>query len=250
MATDDQFIEPDFIEPDVPVRDGSNGNSSAAGSRGIAGLSGNMETSSGDWNRGTLDESVLATFKRDIYDINSKLKQVVYPHLPSHRYMATTSGDQDSAQGANEDIFNSSDFWAPLTFIILYSVCVSHAKGLFSSVFVSCWFVLVVMALHLKLTKPYQNATLLSYVSLSGYCMFPLVICGLLVQIVIPAVSHTLGTSPWKVRVSTLLRLTVFGFCFIWSFTCSAIVTRSKGFVQLYPLALCLFGLAWLSMIL
>ncbi|KAL3229002.1 Protein YIP4 [Nakaseomyces bracarensis] len=249
MSTDDQFIEPDFIEPDVPVSGGGNSNVSNGNDNAVSGLSGTMDVAGG-LNRGTLDESVAETLKRDVYDINSKLKQVVYPHLPSSRYMAAGTEDSNSNNSSSDELFNSSDFWAPLAFIILYSVCVSHAKTLFSSIFVSSWFVLLVMALHLKLTKPYQNASLLSYISLSGYCLFPLVLNALMVQIVLPAIFHAMGESHWKVRVHTVINLVCFAFCFIWSFSCSAIVTRSKGFVQLYPLALCLFGLGWLSVIL
>lgn len=250
MSADDQFIEPDFIEPDVPVQ-ASSGNSSSGNTgsaNNVSGLSGNMDVIGG-LNRGTLDESVAHTLKRDVYDINSKLKQVVYPHMPSRRYMA--EGTTEDGQNNDDQIFSSSDFWAPLAFIILYAVCVSHAKTLFSSVFVSSWFVLLVMALHLKLTKPRQNASLLSYISLSGYCLFPLVINALVVQIILPAIFHAMKESQgWKVRIHSLLKLTCFAFCFVWSFSCSAIVTRAKGFVQLYPLGLCLFGLGWLSVIL
>lgn len=236
----------------MPIQAGG-GNRNASNSNvnnSMPGLSGNMDVVGG-LSRGTLDETVLQTLKRDIYDINSKLKQVVYPHMPSSRYMAAGTAEDGATTGTDDQIFNSSDFWAPLAFIILYSVCVSHAKTLFSSVFVSSWFVLLVMALHLKLTKPYQNASLLSYISLSGYCLFPLVINALVVQVILPAIFHAMKeTQGWKVRVHSVLKLTCFAFCFVWSFSCSAIVTRSKGFVQLYPLALCLFGLGWLSIIL
>lgn len=68
QGRDDTIIEPDFIEADAPM---------------VAGAGSADEGFQDSASRGTLDETVLKTLKRDVVDINSRLKQVVYPHFPS-----------------------------------------------------------------------------------------------------------------------------------------------------------------------
>lgn len=212
-------------------------------------------------SRGTLDESIVQTLKRDFNDINSTLKKVVYPHFPSRQLLSSRANStenlpQDTTQSINEqpnieDISANSDLWAPLIFIITYSLCVSHAHTLFSSLFVLCWIMLLIMSLHMRLTKPYENVNLISYISLSGYCIFPQVINSIITQILFPILIKISGSSRhWTIRIITLLKLVTLVLCLLWSLTSISLVTKSKGFIQIFPLALCLLGLGWLATIL
>lgn len=196
--------------------------------------------------RGTLDESILKTFKRDVKDINTRLKQVVYPNV-------FNLGSHSNSQ--QQDFTNASvhcDLWAPLTFIILYAVSVSpaHAKTLFSSLFVTQWFVLLLMATHLRLTKPQTKTSLISYVSVSGYCLFPQVLNAMVSRLLLPLILKVAHNSSWCIRVLVLLRILLLGICLFWSVTSISFVTKSNNFIEIYPLALCFIGIGWLTVLL
>lgn len=230
----DATIEPDFIEADAPM---------VAAGVAAATTDGAFQDPG---SRGTLDETVLETLKRDVVDINSRLKQVVYPHFPS--FFCQCSEGMGAAN--DNDISANCDLWAPLAFIILYSLFVSHAQSLFSSLFVSSWFILLVMALHLRLTKPHQKVSLISYISISGYCLFPQVLNALLSQLLLPLAFHIGRENHWVVRILSFLQLVIMALCLMWSVAAVSWVTKSKTVIEIYPLALCFFGMAWLSTIL
>lgn len=219
----DTFIEPDVAEtatrddPSVGVRPTS--------------------------NRGTLDETILETFKRDVLEINARLKQVVYPHFVLR--------GQDVNQYQNDTAIHC-DLWAPLAFIILYSVSTSrsNAKTLFSGLFVSLWAALAIMAVHLRLVKPYEKSSLISYVSMAGYCLFPLVINSIIGQLILPAIFNFGHGASWAVRTLLILRLLLLASAVTWSMNSFRIVAKCKGFVEIFPLALCFLGIGWLSVIL
>lgn len=245
-SENDIFIESDAIEPDMTPKNPAQHSPipERPHHEQDGGYSGATLVSDATvLKRGTLDESVMETLQRDLFEINSRLKQVVYPHFP-----ASVIASIDDSTFATP-VCHSSDLWAPLTFIILYSLIVSHAKSLFSSLFITCWSILVVMALHLRLTKPHQPVSLISYVSESGYCLFPQVVQSLLTQIVIPMFLKVVlkGKTHWQIRISAILELFLMAVCLLWSLSAISLVTNAKGYVQVYPLALCFFGLAWLS---
>ncbi|SMN18499.1 similar to Saccharomyces cerevisiae YGL198W YIP4 Protein that interacts with Rab GTPases, localized to late Golgi vesicles [Maudiozyma saulgeensis] len=211
-------------------------------------------------SRGTLDETILETLRRDFTEINTTLKKVVYPHFPSRQLLSSTStmitneSLSSSSNSANDqsiaDISANCDLWAPLIFVITYSLCVSHAHTLFSSLFVLCWTLLLIMSLHMRLTKPYENVNMITYISLSGYCIFPQVINSIITQIIFPIILKMAGNRHWSIRIITLLKLITLILCELWSLTSISLVTNSKGFVQIFPLGLCLLGLGWLATIL
>ncbi|CCE62748.1 hypothetical protein TPHA_0D01070 [Tetrapisispora phaffii CBS 4417] len=278
-AENDALVEPDIIESDIPISDKhaknkksskgkSKGNYTSIGSEDAPltnapsisiPMEGNIDGSGPPNNqiiadatgisRGTLDESVLDTLKRDIIEINNRLKQVVYPHFPSSYALAGGVSQVNGGNSVDDLHAQSSDLWAPLTFVISYSLIVSHAQSLFSSLFITCWFILLVLALHLRLTKPHQSMSLISYISLSGYCLFPLVIQALLTQTLLPLLLRVAlkGHTNLQVRINAILKLILISVCLMWATTAITLVTNAKGVVQVYPLALCLFGLAWLS---
>lgn len=212
--------------------------------------------------RGTLDESIARTLKRDIKDIDARLRQVVYPHFPTTQFMeqisaltaetsmTNNSGSQETSSFDSKDIMESCDMWAPLLFVIIYSLCVSHAKTMFSSLFVSCWFLLLVMALHLRLINPFRHISLITYISLSGYCLYPQVINAIISQAILPALEHLTHNNTVFLRIDAIIRLVVLVGCLMWSLTSISLVTRSTGFLEIFPLGLCLLGLGWLSTVL
>ena len=78
----------DYIEPDVPLKPSSNGTGGANGTPAYsehAPSTGIVPDTGSTSERGTLDESVYETLRRDISNINTTLKKVVYPHFPSGR---------------------------------------------------------------------------------------------------------------------------------------------------------------------
>lgn len=207
-----------------------------------------IETTSTNMNslpRGTLDESILKTLKRDVTNINYRLKQVVYPHFP--KFVNTRISQ--STQLSN-DIASHCDLWAPLIFIICYSLAVSHAHSLFSSLFTSCWFILLVISFHLKLVKPEDSISLISYVSLAGYCIFPQVIQALLTQIILPLAFKPVKNPTLSIRLVMILKLILTAGSTMWSVTSLSLVSNCTSFISVYPSALCLFGLSWLATIL
>ncbi|BAO39438.1 hypothetical protein C6P41_003941 [Kluyveromyces marxianus] len=213
-------IQPDFIEADdAPLRDNNNYGSTFSTSQ-----------------RGTLDESIAATFKRDVHEINDKLKKVVYPHFPLG---GPTAQDQH--------VFQGTDLWAPLCFIILYSLFLSKGRGKFSTFFITCWLLISTMATHLKLLNPHEPMSWMSYLSLAGYCVFPQVINSLACSIIFPLINEIPKVS--LVRLVVLARIASFALCSSWAIVSMCKVSNSQTFVKKYPLALCLIILGWLPVI-
>ena len=86
-------IEPDFIETETGNGYGSTLSTSA---------------------RGTLDESIVSTFKRDFHEINDKLKKVVYPHFPLG---SPSAQDQHVFQGTDPVSYTHLDVYKRQTIL-------------------------------------------------------------------------------------------------------------------------------------
>lgn len=247
-------LDPDFIEPDV-FNDDNRGTSSLKNNI-ISDYSNpfsasGMETTQGDnyiptdvspiIKRGTLDESVMETLSKDFFDIMERLKLTFTPIL------RINSTDEDISSLAT-----SCDMWAPLLFIIFYSLCVSHGKSIFSTLFLFCWFTLFLMGLHLRLIEPTRRISLISYLSLCGYPLSIIAVYSLLSQILIPIIIKISSNSARNimVRVLTIIELiTLVGTVFT-AVKCSAFITKSKGFVQLFPLGILYLILGWIATVL
>ena len=247
-------IESDFIEPDVFNVDNKgtthmNNNITADYSNPFS--NSGMETTQGNnyisadispaMERGTLDESVVETLSKDIHDIMKRLKLTFAPLL--------------RINVSNEDINDlskSCDMWAPLLFIIFYSLCVSRGKSIFSTLFLFSWFTLFFMGLHLRLIEPTRKISLISYISLCGYPVSLIVMYSLLSQILIPIVIKISSTSSQNIiiRLLTIVELIALIGTVFTSVRCSAFITRSKGFVQLFPLGILYLILGWIATVL
>ena len=135
-------VEPDFIESDYSQQP-----SWTASNLPQNVDNGELHIPSGARiSRGTLDETAAQTLKRDLHQINNRLKQVVYPHFPIRS--ADTEGAPVLESSSND---RCTDLWAPLVFTLAYSVALSRASDRFSGSFVFSWAVIIAMAVHLSL---------------------------------------------------------------------------------------------------
>ena len=247
-------IESDFIEPDVFYVDNkskSHVNNNIRPDYSNPFSNSGMEATQGDnyisaditaaMRRGTLDESVIETLSKDTHDIMERLKLTFTPILNIN------VPDEDI-----DDLSKSCDMWAPLLFIIFYSLCVSHGKSIFSTLFLFCWFTLFLMGLHLRLIEPTRKISLISYISLCGYPLSLLAVYSLFSQVLIPIIMKISSYSSKNIiiRLLTIVELsTLLGTIFT-SVKCGAFITRSKGFVQLFPLGILYLILGWIATVL
>lgn len=246
------FIEPDVFDVDTPINNNNNANTNTHTDYSNPFFDSGMETNAypegtgnitADVNpavkRGTLDESIMETLKKDLFDILERLKLTFAPLLG----MNVT--DDEIA-----DLSRSCDMWAPLLFIIFYSLCVSHGKSIFSTLFLFCWFVLLLMGLHLRLIEPTRKISLISYISLCGYSLSLQVLYSVVVQLVFPVITKVTRHSGVVIRILTVLQLLLLVGTIMASIKCSAFTTRSKGLVQLFPLGLLYLILGWTATVL
>ncbi|AAS53538.1 AFR167Wp [Eremothecium gossypii ATCC 10895] len=189
-----------------------------------------------DTGRGTLDESAAATLVRDVRAMHARLRQAVYPAL--------RSGWQPVADGPPE-----TDLWAPLVFVLAQAALLARGGGHFYALFVVHWGVLALLAAHLKLMRVGEKRSWLVYVSACGYCLFPLVMASLLSRLGYPTLLLFFAAGPWRVRALYCLRLGGFLLSSLWAHASACAVASCVGFIECYPLALCLAGLSWLSVV-
>ncbi|CAI5150678.1 BEM_HP_G0079280.mRNA.1.CDS.1 [Saccharomyces cerevisiae] len=106
------------------------------------------------------------------------------------------------------------------------------------------------MALHLRLTKPHQRVSLISYISISGYCLFPQVLNALVSQILLPLAYHIGKQNRWIVRSLSLVKLVVMALCLMWSVAAVSVGYQEQDHYRDIPSGTLSFGMAWLSTIL
>lgn len=256
-------IESDFIEPDVfddntqnysaqnnsynnnnshmdnPAPDYSNPFFESGMETSQTGANGIAADVNPVMKRGTLDESVVETLTKDFFDIVERLKLTFTPILGLN-----VSDDEIN------DLAKSCDMWAPLLFIIFYSLCVSHGKSIFSTLFMFCWFTLLLMGLHLRLIEPTRKISLISYISLCGYPLSLQVLYSLISQLLVPVIIKVSRGNGAVVGVLTVVKLLLLAGTVYTSVKCSAFITRCHGFVQLFPLGILYLTLGWISTVL
>ncbi|SCU93502.1 LADA_0G03444g1_1 [Lachancea dasiensis] len=236
------LIEPDFDDLLATPELASDGN-------GLHGRSGPRV------GRGTLDESIAATLKRDVLQINSRLKQVVYPHFPLRQLRGRSDPESMMPENTSGPISSlqdhCADLWAPLLFTISYSVALSRASEQFSSFFVLAWSAISIMAVHLTLIKPPQsqknggNLPLLAAISTCGYCLFPHVLNAVLSALLFPLFTAAVLKEDWRFRTLTILRVVTFAIFSFWSLNSALKATRVTGRTDRFPLVLVLVVLSW-----
>ncbi|CAR23320.1 Yip4p [Lachancea thermotolerans CBS 6340] len=239
------LVEPDLIENDrsqSPFWPESNA------SPNLDGYNIDLNARAGESTRGTLDEPVFQTLKRDVLQINTRLKQVVYPHFPLPGRNADTSEISDPAAIVGN---NCTDLWAPLVFTILYAVALSRTSDRFSGSFILSWAAIIAMAIHLTVTRSesVSNGPVLTYVSSAGYCLFPQVLNAVLSAVLFPLATAAIPNHAWKVRVLVLLRLFSFVTCSFWACRSSFKATAASGRTERFPLLLLQLTLGWACMV-
>ncbi|KAH3901616.1 uncharacterized protein SCODWIG_02417 [Saccharomycodes ludwigii] len=213
-------------------------------------------TTSLTFQRGTLDESIWETIKRDLLNINNRLKQVIYPSCINNR-LATT----DTA------IDNNSDLWAPLLFILIYS-SITTKESSFSTLFVITWGLSLLIGLHLKnscattsanLTTPNnilnKKSILLNNVSVFGYCLFPIMLSSIFIIYLLPLILKALPSSS-IILIHVLDLVVKLISCFImtyWSYSSllfciknsNASINYEFDFIAKYPVFISYLLLSW-----
>ncbi|CEP60542.1 Yip4p LALA0_S01e13300g [Lachancea lanzarotensis] len=228
----------DFIEPDFVANSASEPTSNP--------FADPVAETPHAFGRGTLDEPVTQTLKRDLIQINARLKQVVYPSF-------TCSGSSDSDTTTPSSSLQGdhcADLWAPLLFTIAFSVALSRASSQFPRIFVLSWASLVVLAAHLTLgsssdPEDSEKIPFLAAVSTCGYCFFPQVINAVGSSVLLPLIVSFIRNAHLKSRILTIARLAIFAGCAFWSCRSSVNATRARHFINRYPLVLVLVSLNW-----
>lgn len=209
--------------------------------------------------RGTLDESVWDTIKRDLYTIHKRLNVIVYPKfVQSYITMEASELEQNGQTGRSGEA-NDSDLWAPLIFILLFSEISSYSSTSFSIYFVTSWLVILLGSIHLKkfsmLQSPSSSASpstkkILMNVSLLGYCIFPILVDSIIIRLILNLVLFKYISIP---ALQILIKVVLISLTTFWSFYCCvvSVTTESSSieFLHKLPLLLVFTFLNWLNMI-
>lgn len=221
----------------------------------------------------TLDEPILETLKRDLFQIGRRLGIVIWPMQLSLLAMkqqlklidlATSNGiqlpqlvlnnrrisvleDEDTMGLSNELAdFDSLDWdlWGPLIFSLLFSVTLGFSAPnaqtnlVFSGSFAFIWLFFIIIGLNIQLLG--GTISFMSAISAVGYAMFPIVLGSLLCSIFIK----------WK--LIRLVLLVIFNSWSIYagmmSLKCSGVLP-GRVLLAIYPVALMYSVLSWLVII-
>ncbi|SCV04186.1 LAME_0H16446g1_1 [Lachancea meyersii CBS 8951] len=231
------LVEPDFVVSGQPSNPFADANMSSLPTSG----------------RGTLDEPITETLKRDLLQINSRLKEVVYPQFPLRWRSAGernndpewTLPDDNGISAVQKD--HCADLWAPLLFTIAFSVALSRASDQFSRIFVLSWASLAILAVHLTLgsSKDSGKLAFLTAVSTCGYCFFPQVINAIMSSLLLPLIMSFIGNEPLKFRVLIIARLAIFFGCAFWSCQSCFKASKAESFLDRFPLVQIMLVLNW-----
>ncbi|ANZ77499.1 BA75_04417T0 [Komagataella pastoris] len=215
----------------------------------------------------TIDESILATIKRDVTTIGYKLLQILWPI--DLRETSNAFANRGQSLG-NDDDFNSSekairmilewDLWGPLVFALGYSLILtlsqknrSHPRPtetseIFSGVFTLLSFALCALSLNIQLLAPLDNGSTLKRLPLSffqglsilGYCFFPVFLGSLL----------SLFVSFKLVQVSIQSAMLVWSiYCVYFLLNFMQKEGENRLFLSVYPVLLVFGTFSWLFIV-
>ncbi|KAF9586104.1 hypothetical protein BGW38_009639 [Lunasporangiospora selenospora] len=171
----------------------------------------------------TLDEPVSETLLRDLRNVGSKLKQVLYPK-------------------GRKDILKDWDLWGPLLMCLTLSIVLSiRAKEdqkvtVFTWIFIIVWMGSAVVTVNAKLLG--GRVSFFQSVCVLGYCLFPLVLVSI-VSVVVPSI---------------YIRLPLCGIAFAWASWASIGFLSDSNLANrralgVYPLFLFYFIITWIILI-
>lgn len=197
----------------------------------------------------TLDEPITATLMRDVRSIGYRLRQVVW-HAPASSLNNRNQQQQYNVAAAEWDL------WGPLVFSLLISFCLSmlvppthdQSSIVFSGVFALIWLGQAVVTVNIKLlgASRFSPSATLSHsisffqaMSVTGYCLFPLV----------PAVLLSSFVSLLLVRAIVDLVLVAWAIYAATKGLQDSGVQPSQVFLAMFPVGLFYTGIGWLCVI-
>ncbi|KAK6205630.1 uncharacterized protein RJT21DRAFT_118146 [Scheffersomyces amazonensis] len=226
----------------------------------------------------TLDEPILETLKRDLFQIGKRLAIVVWPYqlaqlaktqqsrlvdfaatngirlpdsiIANRRISVSHDADEEETGTGIEssELINQGnldwDLWGPLIFSLVYSVTLGvsapnqQTNSVFSGSFSFIWIFFIVIGLNIQLLG--GTISFMSAISAAGYSMFPIVVGALISALVIK----------WK-----LLRLAILVILNIWSIYAGLMSLKCSGvlpgrvLLAMYPVGLMYSVLSWLVVI-
>ncbi|KAK6459748.1 uncharacterized protein RJT20DRAFT_22471 [Scheffersomyces xylosifermentans] len=226
----------------------------------------------------TLDEPILATLKRDLFQIGRRLAIVIWPmqlaalanqqqsrlvdfassngiQLPAsilnnRRYSVEENDNDDERNtgiGSNELVKQDNlewDLWGPLIFSLVFSVTLgfaapnSQTNSVFSGSFSFVWIFFIVIGLNIQLLG--GSISFMSAISAAGYSMFPIVVGALISCLILK----------WKlIRLAMMLILNAWSiYAGTMSLECSGVLP-GRVTLAIYPVALMYSILSWLVVI-
>jgi len=117
----------------------------------------------------TLDEPIMDTFKRDLYRIGFKLKNVVIPTLNAKK---------------KEELQNW-DLWGPLLFCLLLATAITTSKSDtgkgFLYIFIIVWVGSIILTFNCQFLGAKIGICQMS--CLLGYCLFPITFASLIIAV-------------------------------------------------------------------
>ncbi|KAI8881946.1 Yip1-domain-containing protein [Backusella circina FSU 941] len=225
------FYEDRTIEPDVDLTGQSTQKQQQPQSNPFANLSGSIgsrpvlnnvpeEANATYSGQDTLDEPVSETILRDLRQVARKLQQVFHPK-------------------SDGNALNDWDLWGPLILCLALAITLStsvpydQSVSIFTGIFVIVWLGAAVVTVNAKLLG--GSVSFFQSVCVIGYCLFPLVVVGLVAIFVETAwfrVPGSLGAFGWSTYASI-------GFL-------SKSHLSNRRALAVYPLFLFYLIIAWL----
>jgi hypothetical protein len=173
-------------------------------------------------NQDTLNESILTTIYRDLYQIYTKLKFVVIPY---------------GSKSKKSYHIKQWDLWGPLILNLLLAITLAaHAKEkshMIISIFVIFWLGGIILFLNANFLG--VKSSIFQIFCLLGYCLFPLNLSALFVTII---------------KVHGIFKLFIVISTCIWSIYSSSdflktITNQDQRYLVLYPCILFYLYISW-----
>ncbi|AOA65009.1 hypothetical protein PP7435_CHR4-1059 [Komagataella phaffii CBS 7435] len=215
----------------------------------------------------TINESIVATVRRDVTTIGYKLLQILWPiDLRENsntfvRGVQSLENDDDLSSSENTTrIILEWDLWGPLIFALGYSLILTLSQKnrsnqmpnetpeIFSGVFTLLTLALCVLSLNIQLLAPLDIGPALKRLPLSffqglsilGYCFFPVVLGSLL--------SLFVFFKPVQILIQSAM--------LVWSIYCAYFLLNfmqkegeNRLFLSVYPVFLVFGTFSWLSIV-
>ena len=178
-------------------------------------------------SKSTLDEPIMITLKRDLYNIVNKIKYVAVPKMTERKL---------------EELYNW-DLWGPLLFCFLYSIALStgdntnNESSIFVLIFVIFWIGGFVITFNSRFLGAHIG--ICQMMSLLGYGMFPINVGGVII-----------GFCGFR---NIWLKFIIVMVALVWSCLASigfigGLVEPDKKFLAIFPVVIFLISMAMFAL--